>query len=307
MRRDLCQFKHYRGGKYGRVEQAFEEKMNDLLYNIRVGASGYYHNVADFTTKKSGLLDTGKVKEIADAMVSSPGDYVFKDEGEKKFYYSFLYCALVLCSLDFEYVPPEDPAHQNFFSFKRSNFKKLIENADILQDRSEDGILGLEGYGLYEKGFPTLYTLLSGKTIEFASVYEEIELSEKEWQEIMEDEEADHVDPEAIIEDEALAHEEKEDVRSKEEIAEENEIMAGKIKAMYPGFMDFVTNLENFKNLFDQYASTGFFEAVREMVGQFLAEGGYTLYNNENALVSSLVQIRKANGIMKKALYGKEK
>ena len=115
----------------------------------------------------------------------------FKSENEKKFYSSFLYCALTLCSLEFKYVPEEDPEHPFAFPVqyfdKKPDFRFVVENAVIETDPDDKTTLGLESYGMFHEGFTCLYKLLAGKEIELETVYTPVEISDREQQEIMDD------------------------------------------------------------------------------------------------------------------------
>jgi hypothetical protein len=69
---------------------------------------------------------------------------------------------------------------------------------------------------------------------------------------------------------------------------------AGKLKVIYPGYMDYVTSLEKFNELSAKHLNAGFRKNVRYMISAFLVEDGYSIYNNEDAYVELMVSLAKA-------------
>ncbi len=301
---------HYRGGKFGRAEQAFEIDFYKYIDSIKIGAEGFYHRIADFTTKKSGIVDSERIKNVVGIMLAKHDH--FKSENEKKFYSSFLYCALTLCSLEFKYVSEEAPEHPFVFPAqyfdKKPDFRFFVENAVIEADPDDKTTLGLESYGMFHEGFTCLYKLLAGKEIELETVYTPVEISDREQQEIMDDliEDTADLDDLSLYEENFFDEydgDESDDGIDSEEIAEINLINTNKIKSVYPGYKDYITYLERFNKLFKENASTDFFKTVKEMVSAFLIEGGYSIYNNEDALVDTMVMLKNVNRTMYRSLY----
>ena len=286
---------HYRAGKFGKTQQQFERKMNSYIDDIRLIAEGFMTPVAKFTKKGSGLISTEMISQTADTIIQTYEDY--NNEEEKEFYRAFMYCALALLSSEFSYMGHEAPEFDHCFNFPEEKkdgltFRYLLENLDTVTSDGETSFDDLCAFAMY---LPLMYELLSGKTISLKTKYTDIdwpsnnrerrelaeELSEKT--EVTEDDFGPDVDDlETLVED------------PEEVYREHNRIEAGKLKVIYPGYMDYVTSLEKFNELSAKHLNAGFLKNVRYMISAFLVEGGYSIYNNEDAYVELMVSLAKA-------------
>ena len=283
-------------GKFGPTQQHFERKFNDYIDDIRLTAEGFLTPVTIFTKKNSGILDGKKLKDTADAVVNTFDR--FKNDSEKDFYRAFLYCALALLSLDFEYYSAEVP--NTILSFPpekncRMDFRYLLENLELETDNDKTCLNTDSIFAMY---LPPLHELLSGKSIELRSAYTEMSLSltSGESSEMLEDVFANApADPSDYFGPEDLADEYCSDGGLRdEEIKEGNTLMSSKLKATFPEYKEFIKNMERFAELFDDNISPAFRTNVRMMTSAFLAEGGYTIFNNEDAYVDLMVSLTGA-------------
>ena len=305
---------HSKEGKFGKIEQHYERKFNDYIKDIMMYAHGFMMPVEKFTKKKNGIVDTEKIKETVAAIISEGEG--FKDEGEKKFYSSFLYCALALLSVRYDFVPNEEKPGLNAYTFPDSfplignmDMRLLVGEAEITADGET---LGLEYDSLFAMHFPELYYLLSGKYIELKTVYIDYFdlMTEKELADMNADREegmAEIEEADLEADEEWAEYEENFEAMSEEEMYEANMASGNRIKAVYPGYKDYLSNLEVFAGMFEKYADTSFFTKIKNMVSDFLAAGGYTIFNNEEAYINMMVSVNRARKTMSLAMQGKKR
>ena len=289
---------HYRAGKFGKTQQQFERKMNSYIDDIRLIAEGFMTPVAKFTKKRSGLISTEMISQTADTIIQTYEDY--NSEEEKEFYRAFMYCALALLSSEFSYMGNEAPGFDHCFNFPAEKkdgltFRYLLENLDMVT--SDDGETSFDEFCDFAMYLPLMYELLSGKTISLKTKETDIAstISNREKREIAED----LFEKKEVTEDDFGPDIDVDDLETLVEDPEEvyrecNRIEAGKLKVIYPGYMDYVTSLEKFNELSAKHLNAGFRKNVRYMISAFLVEGGYSIYNNEDAYVELMVSLAKA-------------
>lgn len=295
---------HLRSGAFGKPEQHFENRFNDIIEEIRLRAWGYMTPVSTFTTRKSGIVDTEMIKTTVAEILDLKEELHdgFKDKSEKDFYSSFFYCALAICSVDFQYFEVDYDNQIQVESLSdhtkgSADFLFLTENADTESD--ENGT-GLEA-GIYSRFIPMLYELLTGRQLELKTVYHDImdDLSQAELREIHEDFEETDISPEDLAGEAAEIDDSDEqydisDEEAEEEAREANRLSGGKVKLSYLGYADYIANAELFSKLLDNCISDRFFSDVKDMVSDFLAHKGLTVFNNEKAYIELMVSLNRA-------------
>ena len=146
---------HVRKGKFGKTEQHSERKFKDYLADLQIYAEGFMTPITRFTKRKSGLVDTDMIKDTVRLMTEDFED--LPDNAEKReFYSSFLYCALALMSVEFDYFPnhrwhryelppsrfPDDinsiPELNIYHDPPAMNFLTLVEEANLIQQNKGD-------------------------------------------------------------------------------------------------------------------------------------------------------------------------
>lgn len=310
-------YSHLRRGAFGKAEQHFERKFNDYIEKIRLSAHGFLRPVRDFAVTKYGKVETARIKDIAEKIVNTAK---LKGE-EKQFYFSFIYCAVALMSVKFDYLPYSDPLGYNKISFPDSliymkmDFNTLVNEAVIIEEKSEGKTIkkGLERSSFFKDYFEMLYSLLVGKSIDIKSCEgEDIMdlLSDDEIREMHEDfdeAEAARTEEEKEAEMEMLCElQDEEDAftpMSEKEYDETNSYFAEKLRVSYPGYKDYVLNLEIFNSLIDKYGSEKFNGVINEMVSDFLGAEGLTVFNDEDRYIKMMVSLTRA----RKALIGEDK
>jgi hypothetical protein len=79
-----------------------------------------------------------------------------------------------------------------------------------------------------------------------------------------------------------------------EDAREANILSGNKVKLTYPGYQDYIAQLDTFIRLFDLYKSTDFFDTIRGIVSDFLVSNGYSLFSNETDYFEAMVSINTA-------------
>ena len=291
---------HLRGGRFGHAQQHFERKFNDYIDDIRLMAEGFHTPIAEFTKKRSGIIDSENLEKTVDEILGSYEG--FKNDKEKEFYGAFLYCAMALCSLEFVAF---EAGVSHVYDIKKEkdktmDFRYFLENIET--HTNEEGTF-LDEDCLFAMYLPRLYELLAGKTIELKTVYEDIgaTLSEKEWAEIQEDMdiqmEASGSDPMDFYPGDY-----EEQKYSESEADEANRSSAMKLKAVYPAYETYIKKLERFAELTEECLGPGFRRNVKTMISDFLAESGRTIYNNEDAFVELMVSLTRVRKTVKRVM-----
>ena len=300
---------HTRGGKFRHEEQHFEALYNACIEEIRLRAEGYMTPVCGFTTDDDGTVNETKLSQLVESIVSTYDS--FKSHEERELCSSFLHSALTLLSVDFSYF--EHGVTCWNFPYDRPlismmDFRYLLEN---LETETIDGETFLDDASAFATYLPVLYKLLTGKEIQFKTATVDISamLSPKELDEINEDAELaaqeleESYDPftEDLINPlEADAFEEQ---MSEEEVNEHNQHSAERLRKMIPDHAEFAKQVERFKELFDTHADAGFTFRIKTMVSDFLAENGYTVFENQDAFTQMMVSLNRALKTLKNTMH----
>ena len=246
------------------MEQHSERKLQDYLTELQNYALGLMIPVTYFTRRKSGLVDTERINQTVRLMTEDCEELQENSE-IKQFYSYFLYCALALMSVEFDWIPYTDPLgfhHMSFPGNLQMNFLELITDADLRGTEENDDMdsayhLGLTD-GIFSPYLSILYYILTGETIKLPYVpLEPPEMTGAEYREFMEDN-AEWISqiPEESEEERALkeAYYKAQDdftPMTDEEYNEAHRLFGEKVKAVYPGYADYIQNLDQFVNLFE--------------------------------------------------------
>ncbi len=284
---------HVRKGKFGKKEQHMEAKLAEYLRDIERYACGGVIDIKRFTMKHKRILDSGRIKETAEKMVTYNGNIT--DKKEKEFFTALLYCNLALMSSEFTYIPDDDPmTDRHSFTFPKSFIympKMTLESLGNMYNT-----LAWEG----------LYTLLAGDHINMPDFYEEPDFSDDPEleDEITRDnmEYFESLDMDEIMEEEQRAWEEEEEweYMPADEAEEYNRVEGNRIKAIYPGYMDFLSYTHRFIELAPDYLKPGFEDKAKKMTTEFALAEGYSIYSDEKKYLEVMVQINKARKLLMK-------
>ncbi|MBR1851736.1 MAG: hypothetical protein IJ794_00970 [Lachnospiraceae bacterium] len=298
---------HLRKGKFGKLEQHSERKLQDYLTELQNYALGLMIPVAYFTRRKSGLVDTERINQTVRLMTADCEELQESDD-VKQFYSSFLYCALALMSVEFDWIPYADPLgfhHASFPGNLQMNFLDLITDADLRGAEKNDDMnseydLGLTD-GIFFLYLPILYHILTGENIVLPYVpLEPPEMTRAEYREFMEDNAEwisqipDESEEERAMEDAYYKAQDTFTPMTDEEYIEAHKSLGEKVKAIYPGYADYIQNLERFAELFQTCASKDFNHIIRKLVTEFLLSQGYSLYNKEDDYIEVMVALNAA-------------
>lgn len=289
---------HTRKNAFGKVEQHRERKFNGYIADLQLYAEGFMTPVRALTRKKSGIIDTELIKNAVNSMLDNRN----YQSTEREYYFSFLYCAMALLSVEYEYTY-EDSVEFHAYSFPSGiadlevpTFRNLVKDADLIV--SEDGVYGFEFCTLYSDQFCELYYLLCGKepdipTLDITPDITSI-LSPEELQDLFEEMDSCNPYSEADGDDFSDNEDEAGAAMTAEDAHEANILSGNKVKLTYPGYQDYITQLDTFIRLFDLYKSTDFFDTIRGIVSDFLVSNGYSLFSNETDYFEAMVSINKA-------------
>jgi hypothetical protein len=287
---------HSRQGQFGKAEQHRQRKFNDYLADLKLYAEGFLTPVTTFTRRKSGIIDTELIKEAVSSMLEP-----FPYQGdEREYYYSFLYCAMALLSVEYEYTTLDAVGTILSYEFPSGmsspTFKDLAADADLVQGM--DGSYGFESFSLYANQFCELYYLLTEMTIDFPEA--DFSPDEDTAAEILQEIQAE-TNPDQLSLDEMYSNL-PENAGTSEDVREANLLSGGKVKLMYPGYQDYITGLDRFVSLFDTYQSTDFFETIREIISTFLSANGCSLFSKEEDYFEAMVSLAKARNTIQKTM-----
>ena len=81
---------------------------------------------------------------------------------------------------------------------------------------------------------------------------------------------------------------------SAEEAHERNELSSDRLKVLYPGYKDFVSNMDRFLSLYEKHASEDFNSVIRKLISDYLKYEGYSLYSDEKQYMKAMLHINRA-------------
>ncbi len=320
---------HRTAGSFTLTEKNRACKFHDYLLDIISQAEGFKLLPRDLVTKRRINSKKEVIAEIVDAelikdMISNMFEYTNINIGknEELFYKSYLFCAISLMSLEFDYfeIPEHDITELELISFSfpkslsfipRLDFEMLIQQSDIVKE--DDKFLFQEDFFPYYMSY--LYNLLSGKDVfyktmsficknandpsrvEIDSDYEPdigLELSDIDYAYEVAGEEAFEEQKATLID---LAN----TPITRQEIIERHNLSIAKLKMSFPGYLEYIKNMEQFINLFDVVQKEEFNNIIRDLISGYLLCEGKSIYSDEDRYLDIMAYLYRAKKVTMKS------
>ncbi|MCR5627117.1 MAG: hypothetical protein K6F99_07355 [Lachnospiraceae bacterium] len=282
---------HVRKGKFGKKEQHMERKLLDYLSDIEKLAGGQNVEIKKLTLGNKSILDSDRVKDLAKKIVGYNTN--IRDKKERKFYVALMYCTLILMSVEYTYIPADDPyTDLSTFIFPKSF---LIPDLTV-------GYLG-DFYNTM--AWESFFNLLADDYIKIPVMERRVIFDDPEQEQ---EEQEDHREfVESIDMDEVYAEQaefeemiESSDFMSAEEAEEINRKEGERIKEFYPGYKDFIKYTLRFVELAENYFPEDLNEVMKKMATEFALAEGYSIYSDEKKYLEVMVQINRARRLLMK-------
>lgn len=280
---------HLRKGNFGKEQQHMERKINDLIEEIVDYSTGTMNPVKSLTYINGRLLKKEKIIQIVEEMIKLNTDIT--DKKEKEFYCSYLYCALVLMSLEFTYIPEDDP---------ETDKHGITYPTDLPYIHA----MTLNTLGRYFTDeawyWSNLYYVLSGEeaSVPFLSE-EEPEIDPEDLEEMFEYD-MEHYDEIMSEEMELNAEYDSWIPMTIDEAMECNNAEQNRIRSFFDGIDDFIKHTNRYIKLSSKYLNEDCVEKVKEMAEYYMLSEGYSLYKNEKDYMDILVRLIKIRKLLAK-------
>lgn len=282
-----------------RTTAVLQEKLYELLEEIRDQADGLNRTVTQFTVNEKGQVDSAAALKTAEDILSR--SFLAKsDKRTREFYLNYLYCALITASLPY--------TRYDTVSFHDEHLNDAYTFFDLVSEKTEEaeGLTGFGGWHLLVYNGSAVCSMLAGKKAQEYYVTP-IELWEEtkefyrqqwdEWQAATPDDGWDDAyDPE---ETEPQKHPEtrkelqQAEVRSEEERALLFRQQGELLRLRFPDYKEYLRRMKKLdKQQHDPHP--GLEKHIRQMVTAWLREEGMSLYSAGNPYIDTLVHLRRA-------------
>lgn len=271
-----------------------QERLSDLLEDIRDEADGVNTGITTFTTDKMKHIDSERTLETARKILSfSTGASI--PAAKRDLYLNYLYCYMITASIKFTVY---EASEQNDEPYGPGTFRDLLEE-DL---NMYEGVFGMNAFHMIVLRGNIILRLLTGKRDRYVVPVEDwagakkavAAYSDDVWSDStgMTEDELDQWNKAIDAQSEVKGVRTQSEERTEEELALLNKQEGERLRMRFPGYKEYVKRMKKLDK--QQHEMDGAFsDRIKQMVRAFLSAEGYSLYSDEDHYVEIMVYLRR--------------